>query len=136
VLATSAVTGEVATFLADQVASDGFEVQLASSTLTPSVNITDAVSVLKHIVGISTLNSEQQFLGDLNGDGQVNITDAVTILKQIVGIEAPPNFVAFSDRGSGYTTELVVENGFVDFQVGVLGDLDSSSLSALTADIV
>ena len=136
VLATTAVTGEVATFLADQVASDGFEVQLASSTLTPSVNITDAVSVLKHIVGISTLNSEQQFLGDLNGDGQVNITDAVTILKQIVGIEAPPNFVAFSDRGSGYTTELVVENGFVDFQVGVLGDLDSSSLSALTADIV
>ena len=136
VLATTAVTGEVATFLADQVASDGFEVQLASSTLTPSVNITDAVSVLKHIVGISTLNSEQQFLGDLNGDGQVNITDAVTILKQIVGIEAPPNFVTFSDRGSGYTTELVVENGFVDFQVGVLGDLDSSSLSALTADIV
>ena len=66
----------------------------------------------------------------------MNITDAVTILKQIVGIEAPPNFVTFSDRGSGYTTELVVENGFVDFQVGVLGDLDSSSLSVLAADIV
>jgi hypothetical protein len=136
VLPTTAVNGEVASFLADQVADDGFEIRLTSSTLSPSVNITDAVSVLKHIVGISSLNSDQQFLGDLNGDGQVNITDAVTILKKIVGLEEPPNFLAFSASAAGYTTELVAENGFVDFQIGVLGDIDSSSLSTLIADIV
>ena len=136
VLSTTAVNGEVASFLADQVADDGFEIRLTSSTLSPSVNITDAVSVLKHIVGISSLNSDQQFLGDLNGDGQVNITDAVTILKKIVGLEEAPNFVAFSVGESGYTTELVAQNGFVDFQIGVLGDIDSSSLSTLIADIV
>jgi len=136
VLSTTAVNGEVASFLADQVADDGFEIRLTSSTLSPSVNITDAVSVLKHIVGISSLNSDQQFLGDLNGDGQVNITDAVTILKKIVGLEEAPNFLAFAAGESGYTTELVAENGFVDFQIGVLGDIDSSSLSTLTADIV
>jgi len=54
----------------------------------------------------------------------------------IVGLEEAPNFVAFSVGESGYTTELVAQNGFVDFQIGVLGDIDSSSLSTLIADIV
>jgi len=136
-LSTTAVSGEVATFLADQVSDGGFEIGLSSSTLTASVNISDAVSVLKHIVGLSPLDSQQQFIADMNGDNLVNISDAVLVLKTIVGLASAPSFIAYALNDSNeYSTEIVADNGFAEFYVGALGDVDDSSLSAVVSDLV
>ena len=136
-LSTTAVVGEAATFLAEEVSSDGFGVALTSETLTAVVNITDAVSVLKHIVGIDAFDAKQRFLSDLNGDEQVNISDAVTILKMIVGLESAPTFFGYQvDQNDVYTEQVLAENGLVEFQVGVLGDVDDSSLSPLIAELL
>jgi hypothetical protein len=73
----------------------------------------------------------------LNGDEQVNISDAVTILKMIVGLESAPTFFGYQvDQNDVYTEQLFAENGLVEFQVGVLGDVDDSSLSPLIAELL
>jgi len=136
-LSTTAVSGEVATFLADQVSDGGFEIDLSSSSLTASVNISDAVSVLKHIVGLSPLDTQEQFIADVNGDNLVNISDAVLVLKTIVGLASAPSFIAYALNDSNeYSTEIVADNGFAEFYVGAFGDIDDSSLSNVVLDLV
>lgn len=50
-----------------------------------SVNSTDALSVLKHAVGLATLPEDAVFWADVNADGKVNSTDALEILQYAVG---------------------------------------------------
>ena len=49
------------------------------------VDVTDAVKILKCIVGNDSFIGNQELAADANGDGSVDVTDAVTILKYIVG---------------------------------------------------
>lgn len=52
-----------------------------------SVNVTDAVLVLKYITNLETIIDTGA--ADVNGDNAVNITDAVLILKHITNPEIP-----------------------------------------------
>ena len=70
------------------------------STTTPSavaakaVDLTDAISILKMIVGLEVnsggapLTAYQAYAADVDGNGMVELTDAIKVLKRIVGLEA------------------------------------------------
>ena len=51
-----------------------------------TVNVTDAVLILRYITGHVPLEPAQLQLADVNGDGKVNVADAVVILRHIVGL--------------------------------------------------
>lgn len=46
----------------------------------------DATMILKHVVGLITLTSEQYARADVNNDGSINSKDATAILKIVVGL--------------------------------------------------
>ena len=50
------------------------------------VSAKDATLILKHSVGLITLDTEQLDRADVNGDGRVNAADATLILKMAVGL--------------------------------------------------
>ncbi len=45
------------------------------------VNIQDAVLVMKHVLGIETLDENQKMAADVNGDGAINIRDVYYIMQ-------------------------------------------------------
>ena len=51
------------------------------------INITDAIAVLRHIVGLDVLSGGLYHSADVNNDSAVNITDAIAILRHIVGLQ-------------------------------------------------
>ena len=51
-----------------------------------TVDVSDAILLLRYITGLVTLTPEQQRLADVNGDGEINVADAVLILRYIVGL--------------------------------------------------
>ena len=53
--------------------------------LGDSIDIVDAVLVLRSTVGSITLTAQQQLAADVSGDGSVDINDAVVILRYTVG---------------------------------------------------
>ncbi len=64
----------------------------ASSVLIGDVNgdghidVADAILILRHIVGLSTLTGIGLVAADVNIDGQVDVADAILILRYIVGL--------------------------------------------------
>jgi hypothetical protein len=70
----------------------------------PAVNLTDAINILKMIVGLSIninnspVKSYQSLAADFDQDGSVGLTDAIGVLKMIVGLSAPtPAWRYFED---------------------------------------
>ena len=73
---------------------------LESSTTTSSavaakvVDLTDAIAILKMIVGLdvnaggAALTAYQAYAADVDGNGRVELSDAISVLKLIVGLEA------------------------------------------------
>ena len=68
-----------------------------------SVNLTDAISILKMIVGLNVnssataLSPYQVVAADFNRDGSVGLTDAIDVLKAVVGLTAPSPTWTFMD---------------------------------------
>ncbi len=64
----------------------------SASTVEPAVNLQDAISVLKMIVGLDInsngepITAYQAYAADYDGNGKVELADAIAILKQIVGL--------------------------------------------------
>jgi methionine-rich copper-binding protein CopC len=62
---------------------------------TAAVNLTDAIGILKMIVGLpvnapGTATSPYQVVAaDFNRDGNISLTDAIDVLKSVVGLNAP-----------------------------------------------
>ena len=51
-----------------------------------SVNINDAVLVMRYSMGVADLSAEQIALADINSDASVNTGDAVVIMRIAMGI--------------------------------------------------
>ena len=68
-----------------------------------AVGLTDAISILKMIVGLSVnsgstaLSPYQVVAADFNRDGSVGLTDAIDVLKAVVGLTAPSPTWTFMD---------------------------------------
>jgi hypothetical protein len=59
-----------------------------------SVNLQDAIAILKMIVGLDVngsnpLSPYQTLAADFDGNGTVGLTDAIGVLKHVVGLSAP-----------------------------------------------
>ena len=51
-----------------------------------TVNVSDIITVVNHIIGSSTLSDSALCASDLNGDGAINVTDIITIVNVIIGM--------------------------------------------------
>ncbi len=49
------------------------------------VQVSDALCVLKNVVGVLSLDDEQTGLADVDGSGKVDVSDALLILKYVIG---------------------------------------------------
>ena len=108
------------------------EIQFDSITIgdptlyTSGVNVTDAVTILKHLVDLTDIGATGRAFNaaDVNNDGTINVTDAVLVLKHIVDLEKINTFDLVDDEGLIVTALdpsmaaadqwLLVENGDVD----------------------
>ena len=92
-----------------------------------SINISDAIDVLRHIVDLQeiTQGSSAFHAADVNNDGNINISDAIDILRHIVDLEAIDTFDLIDSDGNRVTqldanasgeppTWTIVANGDVD----------------------
>jgi hypothetical protein len=70
-----------------------------------AINITDAVAILRHIVGLDILDSTSNAFhaADINNNDAVNITDAVAVLRDIVGLDSIDTFDLIDDKGARIT---------------------------------
>lgn len=101
---------------------DGVDTRLA-------VNISDAVSILKDIVGLTQLSGFAEKAADINGDGQVNISDAVSTLKIIVGLEDAQPPMIFDHLGQ---SDIALDGSSnYDLYAVILGDVDGSGATLL-----
>ncbi len=50
------------------------------------INSTDALIILKYVVGASVLDAEQQRYADVDDDGKITSTDALSVLRRSVGL--------------------------------------------------
>ena len=89
------------------------------------INISDAILVLKQIVGITQLTGSAAVAADANQDGAINISDAVTILKHIVGI-TPIETAAKVDT-DGEATSATLYQSLDGYTLVYHGDVDLSS---------
>ena len=122
---------------------------------TDAVNLTDAIAILKMIVGLNVnsnntaLSPYQAIAADFDQSGDVGLTDAIGVLKMVVGLSAPtPTWKYYDDtklnsaytsgqslNPKGWTTTAVIsDTGTADSSVklvGVLtGDVDGSWVAA------
>ena len=75
----------------------------ASPVAAKAVDLTDAIAILKMIVGLdvnaggAALTSYQAYAADVDGNGRVELSDAISVLKRIVGLEiATANWMFFN----------------------------------------
>jgi len=70
-----------------------------------SINISDAIDVLRHIVDLEVITegSYAYHAADVNNDGNINISDAIDILRHIVDLEAIDTFDLIDSDGNRVT---------------------------------
>ena len=75
----------------------------ASALAAKAVDLTDAIAILKMIVGLdvnsggAALTAYQAYAADVDGNGKVELSDAISVLKRIVGLEtATANWMFFN----------------------------------------
>jgi hypothetical protein len=153
-------TGEIASFAANQAApavakfwKDNTQIP-SEARKTEAVNLTDAIAILKMIVGLNVnsnntpLSPDPAIAADFDKNGAVDLTDAIGVLKMVVGLDAPSPVWAYYDdakltgayqaseslnpkawTGSAAVADVSVVAGSVKL-VGVLtGDVDGSWVS-------
>ena len=102
----------------------------ADTTAKGSVDLLDAIAILKSIVGLTTLNGYQQVAADFDKANGVDLNDAIGILKHVVGLTAPTPewaFVGKTDIDPEHAISVhVIADTTVEL-VGILrGDVDGS----------
>ena len=51
-----------------------------------TISVSDAIMVLRHVVGIANIPEESKILADVNDDNKIDVSDAIIILRYIVGL--------------------------------------------------
>jgi hypothetical protein len=106
----------------------------ASSAVSQSVNLTDAIAILKLIVGLpvnaggAALSPYQALAADFDGNGSVQLTDAIGVLKHVVGLQAPKPEWRFVDEANA-DIAAIADHPLSPGQVPAL-DLDLSQAQA------
>ncbi|MFZ4526273.1 MAG: RHS repeat-associated core domain-containing protein, partial [Chlorobium sp.] len=96
-----------------------------------TVDLLDAITILKSIVGLTPLNHYQEIAADFDKSDGVDLNDAIGILKHVVGLPAPTPEWVFLDKSDTipFLEPIMVDltsDTTVDL-VGILrGDVDGS----------
>ncbi|MGQ9524053.1 MAG: dockerin type I repeat-containing protein [Armatimonadota bacterium] len=69
---------------------DGSSAEIVKGDLTRDgrVNIGDAVLMLRRLVGLATLDEDQEATGDSDGDGKTGIGDVILLLRYAIGLSS------------------------------------------------
>jgi len=54
--------------------------------LDGDATVSDAIKILRIVVGLDSPSALERFLADADGDGAINVGDAVTVLRAVVGL--------------------------------------------------
>jgi len=87
------------------VAFNAVKLSAGAYNFDDAINVSDAVAVLRHIVGLDILESTSYAFhaADVNNNDKVNVTDAVAVLRDIVGLESIDTFDLIDDKGARVT---------------------------------
>jgi hypothetical protein len=101
--ASDSVTPPAASLQIQEVPSAIESSTTASPVAAKAVDLTDAIAILKMIVGLDVnaggapLTAYQAYAADVDGNGKVELSDAISVLKRIVGLEtATANWMFFN----------------------------------------
>jgi hypothetical protein len=78
-----------------------------SALAAKAVDLTDAIAILKMIVGLdvnsggSPITAYQAYAADVDGNGKVELSDAISVLKRIVGLETMKADWMFFNKANG-----------------------------------
>ena len=93
-------------------------VKRLSATTDSAIDLQDAISVLKMIVGLdinpngAPITAYQAYAADYDGNGKVELADAIGILKQIVGLTSTgPQWVLIDPLDSTLSTRVGLNPG-------------------------
>ncbi|MFZ4525880.1 MAG: Ig-like domain-containing protein [Chlorobium sp.] len=104
-------------------------IDTADTATERAVDLLDAITILKSIVGLTPLNHYQEIAGDFNKSGGVDLNDAIGILKHVVDLPASKPEWVFVDQRVDPVAPIFVDvpaDTTVDL-VGILrGDVDGS----------
>ncbi len=92
----------------------------------PGINIIDAISILRHIVGLSTLTGADFEAADANNDNNINIIDAIDVLRHIVGLKTLNSYDLIDDDGDRITRLDVGTEETQSWTLVANGDVDHS----------
>ena len=90
-------------------------------TLTPAIDIADAVTILEHLFRQKELTIAQKAAADVNRDGAVNIADAVYILAYLFGSGPQPENFKINLTQEPYHTAYYTATGRIDLETEYLG---------------
>lgn len=91
-----------------------------------AVGAFDAALVLRHSVGKTTLDDNQQIAGDVDGNGKVNAHDASLILRFAVGLEEAFPAGAWKFTPASEPMTLTTSTNTVTFTAILIGDVDGN----------
>ncbi len=74
----------------------------------------DALMILKYVVGIDTPNEQQFKIADINQNGKIETLDALKILKIVVGLEQAPDDSVVDSSSENSVIDSSSENSIVD----------------------
>ena len=117
----------------------------SSSTASPvaakAVDLTDAIAILKMIVGLdvnaggAALTAYQAYAADVDGNGKVELSDAISVLKRIVGLEtASANWMFFN--GTPTVADKLNPGLPATVSAAVSSDTNVSMTAVLRGDVV
>ena len=113
----------------------------ASALAAKAVDLTDAIAILKMIVGLDVnsggapLTAYQAYAADVDGNGKVELSDAISVLKRIVGLEtATANWMFFN--GTPTVTDMLNPGLPASVSAAVSSANNVSMTAVLRGDVV
>jgi len=92
-------------------------------TTEGAVDISDVISQLRHIVGLSELTGLNRAAADNDANGSVDISDVISSLRQIVGLQEAPNARIVDSQGNH---QFMFDDSVTELYVVASGDADLS----------
>jgi hypothetical protein len=124
-----------------QAAPSAIETTTSSALAAKAVDLTDAIAILKMIVGLdvnpggAALTAYQSYAADVDGNGKVELSDAISVLKRIVGLEtATANWMFFN--GTPTVTDKLNPGLPASVSAAVSSTTEVSMKAVLRGDVV
>ncbi|NRP16369.1 calcium-binding protein [Marinobacterium sp. xm-a-152] len=92
-------------------------------TTEGAVDISDVISQLNHIEGLSQLTGLNKAAADNDANGSVDISDVISSLRQIVGLQEAPNARIVDAQGNH---QFMFDDSVTELYVVAAGDADLS----------